>query len=85
MEPFTEFGVRKEQLATLKKIGYELERGFEDLIGILRDIRQELSFINTHEIAEAIAPAAGRIPGASGASGAGEGRKYPPPTDIKAV
>ena len=56
MEPFTEFGVRKEQLATLKKIGYELERGFEDLIGILRDIRQELSFINTHEIAEAIAP-----------------------------
>lgn len=56
MEPFTEFEIRKEQLATLKKIGYELERGFEDLIGILRDIRQELSFINTHEIAEAIAP-----------------------------
>ena len=48
--------LREQEVATLKKIGYELERGFEDLIGILRDIRQELSFINTHEIAEAIAP-----------------------------
>lgn len=34
--------LREEEVATLKKIGHELERGFEDLIEILRDIRDHL-------------------------------------------
>lgn len=46
--------LREQEIACLKKIGHELEEGFNDLIDILMEIRETLDDLPLDNIANAV-------------------------------